>query len=422
MRNQNLAILGGEKVIKESLKPFNSLGPEETNAVIEVMKNGQLSEFLGSWGEYFSGGKQVKNFEKLWSLKFKVKFSVSVNSNTTGLLAALGAVGVSPGDEVIVPPLSMSATAVTPLFYGGIPVFVDIEEDTFCLDPDRVKASITNKTKAIVVTNIFGHPAKLKELRSIADENNIYLIEDNAQAPLAIENNAFAGTIGHIGVFSLNYHKHIHTGEGGMCCTNDKNLNLRLEGIRNHAENIVAPANIKDITNMIGLNLRMTELSAAIGISQLNKIDNIVKKRQDIVKKLNEFFTKIEDILTPKVRRNCTHVYYDWVLKLKNNKNKNNTIKILNALHAEGVPIFKMSIKPLYELPVFQRKIAIGNKGWPFSNGNIEYSPLSCPIAENLLKNDMYELPTCAYQFDHEELELIDNAIEKVLKYKHSII
>ena len=119
----------------------------------------------------------------------------------------MGAIGISPGDEVIVPPTTMSATAMAPIFYGGIPVFVDIEKDFFCLDVMKVKNSISSKTKAIIAVNLFGHPAHLAELREIADKRGIYLIEDAAQCPLAKENGIYAGTIGHIGVFSLNYHK-----------------------------------------------------------------------------------------------------------------------------------------------------------------------------------------------------------------------
>ena len=132
--------------------------------------------------------------------------------------------------------MTMSATVMAPLIYGGIPVFVDIEEDYFCIDLNKVELAINSKTKAIIAVNLFGHPAELRRLRDLADKNGIYLIEDAAQCPLASENSFYAGTIGHIGVFSLNYHKHIHTGEGGICCTDDDELALRLRAIRNHGK------------------------------------------------------------------------------------------------------------------------------------------------------------------------------------------
>jgi len=260
-----LAIHGGTPVISHQLPHYSSIGDREMNAVAEVIRSGNLSGFYGSWGDEFFGGPVVKQFEKEWVTHFSVKHAVSVNSATSGLFAAMGAVGIRPGDEVIVPPYSMSATAMAPLVYGGIPVFADIEAETFCLDPESVRANITEKTKAIIAVNLFGHPAALAELRTLADQHGVMLVEDNAQSPLATENDRYAGTIGHVGVFSLNYHKHIHTGEGGMCVTDNDDLCLRLQMIRNHAENIVEPLNISNPINMVGFNYRMTEMSAAVG-------------------------------------------------------------------------------------------------------------------------------------------------------------
>jgi len=209
-----------------------------------------------------------------------VKHTVSMNSATSGLFAAMGAVGIGPGDEVIVPPYTMSATAMAPLIYGGIPVFADIEEKTFGLDPAAVRKAVTPRTKAIIAVNLFGHPARLDELLEIAKERHLFLVEDNAQGPLAEDQGRYAGTLGHIGVFSLNYHKHIHTGEGGMCVTQDDDLALRLQLIRNHGENAVGPLETSDLTNLIGFNFRMTEIQAAIGIEQLKSIDEHVGRRE----------------------------------------------------------------------------------------------------------------------------------------------
>ena len=141
-----------------------------------------------------------------------------------GLLIALGAIGLSPGDEVIVPltTMSHSSNAIT---YGAIPVFADIEKDTFCIDVARVAEQITSKTKAVIAVNLFGSPADLTGLSELCKRHGIFLVEDNAQAIMAKQGSAYTGTVGSIGVFSLNYHKHIHTGEGGICTT--KILHLR---------------------------------------------------------------------------------------------------------------------------------------------------------------------------------------------------
>ena len=180
----------------------------------------------------------------------------------------------------------MSATAAAPLGYGAIPVFADIEDDTFCLDVEAVKEKINDKTYAIIATNLFGHPAKLRKLRNLCDSHGIYLIEDAAQCPMSKEGLEYSGTIGHIGVFSLNYHKHIHTGEGGICVTNDDHLALRLQMIRNHAEAVVEPAGVEDLTNMFGHNFRLTEMSAAVGLAQLESIDLHINKRVKLQKLL----------------------------------------------------------------------------------------------------------------------------------------
>ena len=252
--------------MRKPLAAYNSIGAEEVKALEAVGQTGKFSGFFGAWCDEFGGGPIVQAFEVAWQERFSVRHAISVNSNTSGLIAALGAIGLSPGDEVIVPPMTMSATVMAPLIYGGIPVFVDMEPETFCLDIEKVAEAITSKTRAILVVDLFGHPAELAQLRTLADERGIYLIEDAAQAPLATEQGCLAGCVGHIGVFSLNCHKHIQTGEGGVCVTEDDDLALRMRAIRNHGENIVEAVEMVDATNMVGFNFRLTELSATVGI------------------------------------------------------------------------------------------------------------------------------------------------------------
>ena len=159
---------------------------------------------------------------------------------------------------------------------------------------------------------MFGHPAQLHKLKSIAKKNKLYLIEDNAQAPLATEKNNYCGTIGDIGVFSLNYHKHIHSGEGGICCTNDDELALKMQLIRNHAEASVEFTDLHDLTNMVGFNYRMTELSGAL--IQLKNIKKHVRLRKDFSESLSAQVKNLDGLSVPYVRNGCEHVYYGWVL------------------------------------------------------------------------------------------------------------
>ena len=402
-----LAILGGEPVIKKPLSYYSSMGKEEEIAVSKVMQSGRISEFIGAWCEEFYGGPLIKEFENLWSAEFGCKHSISVNSNTSGLIAAMGAIGISPGDEVIVPPWTMSATSMAPMFYGGIPVFADVEKDYFCLDYQAVINKITNRTKAIIAVNLMGHPAELIKLRKLADSKGIYLIEDNAQAPHAHENGLLTGTIGHIGVASLNYHKHIHTGEGGVCTTNDDNLAERLKLIRNHGENVINDLDIKNLTNLIGFNFRLTEIGAAIGISQIKKSKALVDRRVELSNILTNRLSNIDGLIVPKVRENCRHVYYIWPAKIDTKSIGVDRKIIAKAIEAEGCPTSTGYVKPLYNLPVFQKKIAIGNSGFPFSLSDINYdynecgeSPKpcsscscsqSCPNVEDLHNNSLIE-------------------------------
>lgn len=409
-----LALLGGAAVLPKPLEPYMTIGDAEVEAVSRVTRSGKLSGFIGAWCEEFDGGVEVRSLEEAWAKKFECKYAVSVNSNTSGLIAALGAVGVSPGDEVIVPPLTMSATVMAPLIYGGIPVFVDIEPDYFCIDPKKVEEAITPRTRAIVAVDLFGHPAALLELRKIADKKGIFLIEDAAQAPLASEENQLAGTIGHIGVFSLNYHKHIHTGEGGMCCTNDSDLALRLRAIRNHGENIVEALDITDLTNLVGFNFRMTELSAAIGIEQLMKVDALVSERESISTRLSSSLAEVKGLIPPRVRDRCRHVYYVWGARYDCRDTGVSRATIAKALNAEGVPVWEGYVKPLYLLPTFQHRIAIGSQGWPFSLSNVRYDPGICPIAEDLYDHSLLEFCVCSYQLSDEELTGVIDAFHKV--------
>lgn len=419
--NERLAIDGGEPVIGQPLPPDVTVGPDEAKAAMRAFERGSLSAYYGSWGEEFLGGVEVKAFEAEWGQYFGTPHVVSVNSATSGIIAALGAIGLSPGDEVIVPPYTMSATVVAPLYYGGIPVFVDIEPETFCLDIDKVAAAITAKTRAILVVNLFGHPARLAELRALADQRGIFLIEDNAQGPLASENGVYAGTIGHIGVFSLNYHKHIHTGEGGMCVTADPELALRMQAIRNHAENILEPAGIKDPVNMIGQNYRMTEMSAAVGRAQLGKIESEVGRRQQLAQTLSDGLRGLDGLTVPVVREACRHVYYVWTLRLDEKNLGVSRAAFSRALLAEGFPHGTGYTRPLYMLPVFQQRIAIGRDHWPFTLTERQYTHSLCPVAEHMYGHELLLFEPCAWRVDAALADKLVGAVRKVHALRHTI-
>lgn len=416
-----LAIKGGSPVITSPLPPYLGIGSDELVEVKKVFDRKSLSGFYGNWGSEFYGGEELKNFEAAWGKKFNIPHVVSVNSATSGIYAALGAIGIGPGDEVIVPPYTMSATVMAPLIYGAIPVFADIDSETFCLEPAAVRGSITSKTKAIIAVNLFGHPAPLIELAKICQEFNLVLIEDNAQAPLATENDQYTGTIGDIGIFSLNYHKHIHCGEGGMCVTRDSNLALRMQAIRNHGENIVEEAHIQDLTNMIGYNYRMTEMSAAVGIVQLNKIEGEVLKRQRLAEALSDGLSDLDGLTIPVVRKGCRHVYYIWSIRIDEKVLGVSRADFSAALKAEGFPHFVGYVRPLYMLPIFQERIAIGRDGWPFNQSNQKYFKGMCPTVERMYEHEVLCFETCAYDVSNDLVDKLIVAMRKVHSQRHHI-
>jgi perosamine synthetase len=413
MSHEKPALLGGTPAVPQPLPAYSSIGPDEIAAVTRVAASGTLSGFYGSWGDEFLGGPVVKAFEAAWRARFGSKHAVSVNSNTSGLIAAMGAVGVTPGSEVIVPPFTMSATAIAPLFYGGVPVFADIDAETFTLDPEAVRRAISPRTKAILAVNLFGHPAHLSELRKIADEHKIKLIEDNAQAPFAKDNGRYTGSIGDIGIYSLNYHKHIHTGEGGVCVTEDDDLARRLQMIRNHAENIVEPLGIEDPTNLLGFNFRMTELSAAVGIEQLKHADKHIERRRALAEALTEATRGLEGLSPTVVREGCEHVYYLWSLRIDEAKLGLTREQFSKALAAEGFPHFNGYLRPLYMLPVFQKRAAFGG-GYPFNLSEVRYPAGLCPVAERMWKRELLCFEVCAYAVDDRALSEMTHALKKV--------
>jgi dTDP-4-amino-4,6-dideoxygalactose transaminase len=418
---EDLALLGGKPAVYRPLRPYRVIGEEERVAVDEVMKSGVLSGFFGSPGAQYLGGPKIREFEAAWAEAFDTEHAVAVNSNTSGLIAAMGAIGIGPGDEVILPPTTMSATAMAPIFYGGVPIFADIEPDTFCLDVDAVEAAITPRTKAIFAVNLFGQPANLEALRDIADKHGLHLVEDNAQAPFAMQNNRLTGTIGHIGVFSLNYHKHFHTGEGGVCTTDDRELADRLRMIRNHGENVTEGLEVEKLTNLVGFNFRMTELGAAIGIEQLKKAPSLVARRAAVADKLSQSLAGLEGITVPQLRAGCRHSYYVWAARYDERSVGVSRHLFSKALTAEGFPHAAGYIRPLYHLPLFRHRRAIGDKGFPFSGHPPSYGAGMCPVAERLHKEEWLLVEICAHEFDDEEIDMVAGAFRKVHRLRHRL-
>lgn len=400
-----LALLGGKPALDSPPRLFSSIGDAEREAVERVLKDGELSGFLGAPSERFFGGPEVRGLEDDWCERFGVGNAVSVNSATSGLIAAMGAIGIQPGDQVIVPPYTMSATAVAPMIYGGRTVFADIEAEHFCLSCEAVANAITEKTKAIVTVNLFGHPSELEKLRALADERGVFLIEDNAQAVLSHENARLCGTVADIGVFSLNVHKHLQCGEGGVCVTNDRELADRLRLIRNHGENAMEWLNAADAPNLAGYNFRLPELSAAIARAQLAKAEELVSRCEDIGSYLSNGIQGVTGLEAPAVREGCRHVYFMWSAKFDEGARGISRASFCEALRAENVPVAEGYVEPLYHLPVFK------------SSGNPEKNPdaESFPVVEHMYEHSLFQIQIVALDLNPAQQKAIVGAVEKVV-------
>ena len=413
----DLALFGGDPVIDKPFPRYNPIGREELNAAHAVIESGRLSDFLGSWSDGFYGGEQVKAFERAWQEQFEVEHAVSMNSNTSGLMAAVGAVGISPGDEVIVSPWTMSATATAILVWNAIPVFADIEEETFNLDPEAIERNVTEYTKAIVVTDIFGHPADYDEIMKIAAKYDLAVIEDSAQAPGARYKGRPAGTLADIGVFSLNFHKHIHTGEGGVCVTNDLKLAERLQLIRNHGEAVVEAKAESDISNIIGFNFRLTEIQAAIGVEQLKKLDHIVTGKAAAAARLSARIDNLEGLRTPIVKSDCVHSFYGYPFLVDEQTTGVTRARFVEAIRAEGLPAAGGYCN-LHLLPMYQQRIAYGTGGFPWSSecyrGNVSYKKGICPVAERLHDDTYMTVGWALFKNTDEQVDLTADVFEKV--------
>lgn len=415
--NDRLALFGGPKTLQTGFKRYNPIGAEEMHAAREVIESGVLSKFLGTWHEDFYGGPKVREFERRCAEYFGVKHAVTVNSWTSGLVAAVGAIGIEPGDEVIVTPWTMSASATAILHWNAIPVFADIDGETFNLAPKAVEANITPYTKAIMVADIFGQSADMDELMAIAAKYGLKVISDTAQAPGALYKGKYAGTLAHVGGYSLNYHKHIHTGEGGILVTDDAEIAERLQLIRNHAEVVVGDKGVTNLSNMVGHNFRLGEIECAMGIEQLKKLNGFVKSRQALASHLNEGLKELRGLRTPVVKSDRTHVYYVYPLVLAIKELGVSRERIHAALRAEGVPVSN-SYQNIHLLPIYQNKIAFGSNGFPWTSDichrDVDYSKGICPVAEELNDNSYLGFGMCSYDLTDHDVDLIIQAFHKV--------
>jgi dTDP-4-amino-4,6-dideoxygalactose transaminase len=421
------AILGGAATRTRPYPPINTISDAERRLVNEVLDSGVLSNYVAHNGPWFNGGRMVHELEEEFCRRFGARFAVSVNSATSGLHAAVAAALAGPGDEVIVPPYSMSATATAVVMAGATPIFADVLEDTYCIDLADVKRKLTPRTRAIIAVNLFGGPADLVALRALADEHGLILIEDNAQAPGATLGGRLTGTIGHLGVFSLNCHKTIQCGEGGVVLTDDARLDERLRLVRNHGEVVLSMRDVPDeLHGLIGYNYRLTELQSAVALAQTRRLDELTAGRIELANLLTEHLRGIDGVTPPYVAPGNKHVYYQYSFRVDAAKLGLSRAQLKAALDAEGVQVAAGYVRPIYLYPMFDPRVAAKRSGfgaglWHPAPGGQRYERGLCPVTERLHFEELMGTSITRADLGRDDALEFVRAFEKVLEHRRAV-
>jgi len=433
---KDLAINGGTPVRKESYQDNVIIDQEEKKLILKVLEDREFSGFVGSKSaeidqllklssiqslkspltsqRNFLGGFMNRQFEHDIAKMFFVTYAVLVNSATSALVSALGAVNVEPGDEVICTCLSFTATASSIVAAHAVPVFVDISPNNFCMEIEAIEEKITCRTKAIMVVHLWGFTVDMDAIMTIAKKHSLKVIEDASQVIGAKSNGRFAGTIGDVGVFSFNEPKNIQTGEGGVAITNDEHIATRLRLIRNHGEVVTGDDWSKEqLSNIVGMNYRMTSLTAALGVGQLKKLDGINKRRQENTAYLNaELVSTKEHIKLPEFANE--HVPHVYPLLYKGGQLGRD--EIIKMLIAEGIPVSIGYPRLMYQNHLFLKRIAYGRKHFPWNNSDITYRNGDCPVAEEIMQGTILFGPIFPPNSFHDMDDFV-SALNKILKY-----
>ena len=309
------------------------IGNEELRLVSEVLRSG-----------YLTSGPKVKQFEEEFSRYLGVRYVVTVSNGTIALYAILKSLGIGPGDEVIVPDFTFVATASMVLAVGAKPVFADIDLETYTIDPSDIERRVSRRTKAVIAVHLYGHPAHMDEILSIARSHGLYVIEDCAQAHGAEYRGVKVGSIGIANAFSFYATKNLTMGEGGAVTTNDTSIASKVKLMRDHGQKY------KYYHIELGWNFRLTDMQAAIGIAQLRKLDEMNERRRYIAKLYNEGLSSIKEIRLPIEKSWARHVYHQYVIWVEDPRVRDKLAKYLNERGIQTAIHYPL---PLHEQPVF---------------------------------------------------------------------
>ena len=377
------AIINGKPVRSSFLPPFrHSIGEEEINEVVDTLKS-----------DWVTTGPKTFNFEDIFSKKVDSKYAIAVSSCTAALHLAIVALGIGEGDEVITTPFTFAATAEVVENEKAKPVFVDVEKDTYNIDPARIEEKITDKTRAIIVVHYAGHACEMDRIMDIAKKNDLYVIEDAAHAIGSKYNNKSIGSIGDVTCFSFYATKNITTAEGGMITTNNEELAdkmriLSLHGISKDAwKRYSSEGSWYYEILYSGYKYNMSDLQASIGIHQIGKLDQMQKRREEIADKYNKSFAEIPQLTTPTVKNYATNAWHLYPVQVNDDLLSINRNEFIEALKAENIGT-SVHFIPLHLHPYYKEKY--GFKGSSFPNAESLYNhEISLPIYPKMADEDV---------------------------------
>ena len=350
-------------------KPF--IGKEEIDAVTEVLKSGNIAQ-----------GSKTRELEEKFAKFCGTKYSIAVNSGTAALHTALKVAGIRENDEVITTPFTFIATANSILMAGAKPVFADIEEDTFNINPEEIRNKITKKTKAIMTVDLYGQLCDYDEINKISEKNNLIVIEDACQAANAEYKNKKAGSFGDIAAFSFYATKNITCGEGGIITTNNNEFAENAKILRQHGRSKMTSYDYVSL----GYNYRTTDIQAAMLLEQLKKVDFITKKRIENAMYLNEELSKIKGIKAPIIKKGNKHVFHQYTIKIENDF-KLKREELISHLSKNGVSTGVYYPKPLH-LYAHLKKFGYKEGDFPVAE-KLSKQVLSLPVHPFLTKEDL---------------------------------
>lgn len=407
------AIEGGEPVRKKPLPTIDDssgryLGEEELRLLKQVIDSGRLFRY---------GGTKVDELEKRFAEYFGARYAMAAASGTAALHAALASTGIGPGSEVITTPITDMGTVIPIIAQNSVPIFADVDPDTFNIDPADLEKRITDKTYAIIAVHILGQPCEIDRIVEIAQEHNLYVIEDCAQAFLAEYKGKKVGTIGDLGAFSFQQSKHMTTGDGGIVITDDDDLarNASFFTDKGWDRSVGGPRSYASF----GLNYRMNELTGAVALAQLEKLRDVVEKRRRVASWLNRQMKGIQGINLPKIIDGAKHAYWFYPIKVDHELLGVSNEEFARALNYERISAGTWIGKPLYLGPIFLQKRMYGDSRCPFDcpyyNREIEYREGMCPSAEKASRELV--VLSCNEKFTYDDTLDVANAVRKVAEY-----